>query len=245
MKYLTKTVNEGIVTLTMNAEGREPWGTPREEHRLSPGMVSDLSAAIDEIERDDSVKAVILRGAGKFWSNGVDLGWMKGKPIKERETLQKRTEALLARILTLPVPTVAELNGHTAAAGAMLALTFDTRVMNKERGFFFVPAVNIGLVYTPGMTALMKAKTPQPMHNSMIVQASRYTADQLLVHGVVSHAVAPSSLPSLSRDVAVRMSSREPYPALRQTMGAIKTNLYKEAHTLLVQSGVDMGFSKL
>jgi enoyl-CoA hydratase/carnithine racemase len=67
---------------------------------------------------------------------------------------------LLARVLEIGVPTVAALQGHTFAAGAMLALAHDHRVMRADRGFFCLPEVDLGLTFTPEMSALIAARLP-------------------------------------------------------------------------------------
>ena len=84
----------------------------------------------------------------------------------------------------------AAINGHFVAAGAMLGLAFDFRVTVSDsqgwphltlcpgiqgpRGLFFVPGIDIGLVYSPGMTALMTAKTPYKIQRDLIVLGKRF-----------------------------------------------------------------------
>merc|ERR1712039_645012 len=109
--------------------------------------------------------------------------------------LQTEAELLLSRILTLKVPTVAALNGHFTAAGAMLGLAFDVRVMPSDgKGLFFVPGIDIGLVYSAGMTELMKAKMPQPIWRDVLCFGQRYTCAELLTHGVIDAAPSASEL---------------------------------------------------
>merc|ERR1712039_393012 len=103
--------------------------------------------------------------------------------------VQAGTELLLARLLVFPVPTVAALNGHATAAGAMLALALDFRHMDKDRGFVFVPGIDLGLTYSNGMSRLMEAKLPQVLHRDFIVYGERFGAPVLQTHGVVDSAV--------------------------------------------------------
>ena len=65
-------------------------------------------------------------------------------------------QALLARMLALPIPTVAAVTGHAFGAGSMLATAHDWRVMRADRGFFCFPEVDIRLPFTPGMAALVR-----------------------------------------------------------------------------------------
>ncbi len=67
-----------------------------------------------------------------------------------------RVHELLARVLGMGVPSVAALQGHTFAAGAMLALAHDQRVMREDRGFLCLPEVDIRIPFTPGMAALSR-----------------------------------------------------------------------------------------
>jgi hypothetical protein len=128
------------------------WGTRMGEHRLNPPLLSALNKALDAALADEAVSCVIVTGEGRFFSNGMDLQWIAQHQSSAND-LQHEAELLLARLLTLPVPTVAQINGHFCAAGAMLGLAFDVRIMTSDRGLLFVtPGIDLGLVYSPGMT---------------------------------------------------------------------------------------------
>ena len=82
-------------------------------------------------------------GERQDWCNGLDLEWMAG--LQEgAPAFLVRVQELLARVLELGVPSVAALQGHAFAAGAMLALAHDERVMRADRGFFCLPEVDSG-----------------------------------------------------------------------------------------------------
>ena len=100
-------------------------------------------------EDDQAAHALILSAEGKFWCNGFDLKWIQ-EHMDLAEALQQAVELLYARILQFPKPTLAAVNGHACAGGAMLMLAFDFRIMNVEKGFVFMPGIDLGIVYTPG-----------------------------------------------------------------------------------------------
>merc|ERR1719215_2461963 len=116
----------------------------------------------------------------------MDLPYIS-KNVADSTQVQTEAERLLSRILTFRTPTVAALNGHFAAAGAMLGLAFDVRVMPSDgKGLFFVPGIDIGLVYSEGMTELMKAKLPLHTWTDVVSFGKRYVCDELLKAGIVN-----------------------------------------------------------
>ena len=135
-------------------------------------------------------------------------------------------------------------------AGAMLGLAFDFRIMNRDKGFFFVPGIDIGLFYSSGMTELIKAKTPVHMHRDVMVYGFRYTSAQLLREKVVT-LVAPQSellaksIEFIETEVFKGKAERFKGPTYRKTMQKIKQKTYAEAVKHLTAKRVeDMGFSE-
>ncbi|CAE8640151.1 unnamed protein product, partial [Polarella glacialis] len=169
---------DGVALVTMvSTEGTFDWGTRREEHRWNPVMVSALGRALDVVEASSEAKALVVANEGKFWSNGMDLKYLDANEGEVALQHTLRTNELMARICCFPLPTVAALFGHWCAAGGMMGLAFDFRVMSSDRGFFFVPGVDLGLVYAPMQTELMKAKLPASMHRDVILfNRRRWTA---------------------------------------------------------------------
>ena len=160
------------------------WGTNPEEHRFNPEFLDEFTMVLDEIGEDPSIVGLVVTAEGKYFSNGVDINYIKSRP-ETAFYLQKQVELLMARILTLNMLTICVLNGHTTAAGALLSLAFDFRYMGK-RGFFFLPAVDLGIVYSHGMIELVKAKVTDPrIHRDLMILSKRYTSEDLVGSGVV------------------------------------------------------------
>ena len=220
-------VEDGIAVLSLgdgDPDRANAWGTLAAEHRIEPHLVLALMGALDAIEHDESAQALVVTAEGKYWCNGFDLRWIH-EHLQHADELQQAAELLLARILQFPKPTLAAVNGHACAAGAMLMLAMDFRVMNEDKGFVFVPGIDLGLAYTPGMSALMAAKLPQQLHRDFIIYGQRFTAKTLSPHGVVETAPAAEVLAqTLERARAVKGKSKH-----ASTMARIKQTLYHEA----------------
>ena len=143
------------------------------ENRFSPDWVAEVGACLDEVAAAGPPAALVTAATGKFFSNGLDLDWLLAHADRAADYVGS-VQRLFARVLTLPVPTVVAVQGHAFAAGAMLTLAHDVRVMRADRGFWCLPEVDIGIPFTPGMAALIQARlTPATAHEAMTT-ARRY-----------------------------------------------------------------------
>src|SRR3954463_14040178 len=158
------------------------------ENRFHPDWMTAVNALLDEVEKSDDPRALVTAATGKIWSNGLDLEWLFEHPDRFAE-YGSQVHALFARMLTLPMVTVAALQGHTFAAGAMLSLAHDLRIMRADRGYWCLPEADINIPFTPGMSALIQARlTPQTAHEAMVT-ARRFGGGDALTAGIVDHAV--------------------------------------------------------
>ena len=89
-----------------------------DENRFSPDMLDAIGTALAEVSNAEGPRALVTVGTGKFFTNGLDLDWLGDNPDQIRWYLDQVC-ALFARVLTLPCPTAAALNGHAFGAGAM------------------------------------------------------------------------------------------------------------------------------
>jgi Delta3-Delta2-enoyl-CoA isomerase len=198
------------------------------ENRFNPAMLDAIDAALAELEGGDGPGALVLTGEGKFFSNGLDLDWLGSAPPGGAEELVRRVHGLLARLLAFGTATVAAINGHCFAAGAMMAAACDARVMRVDRGFWCLPEVDIGLPFTPGMTALLKARLPAAAAHEAMTTGRRYGGDQALAAGLVDDAVPEELVLAAAVERAAPLAGKQ-----RATVAAIKRNLYADALTVL------------
>jgi enoyl-CoA hydratase/carnithine racemase len=193
------------------------------ENRFNPDTLGAIEAALDELERSEQPGALVITGEGKFFSNGLDLEWMGAAPPGGAEDVLRRVHALFARLLVFPTATVAAINGHAFAAGAMLALACDARVMREDRGYFCLPEADIGLPFTPGMTALLKARLSAASAHEAMLTARRYAAAEALAAGIVEAAVPSEQVLEAAVARAAALVGKP-----RATVVAIKRGLYGE-----------------
>jgi len=193
------------------------------ENRFSPDWLASVEAALDEVAGADGPRALVTAATGKFFSNGLDLDWLFGH-ADQHEDYVVRVHELLARVLALPVLTVAALQGHTFAAGAMLSLAHDFRVMRADRGFWCLPEADIGIPFTRGMSALIQARlTPQTAHEAMTT-ARRYGGEDARAAAVVDRAVDEESVRTTAVELAASLAGKA-----GDTLGTIKARMYAPA----------------
>jgi enoyl-CoA hydratase/carnithine racemase len=197
------------------------------ENRFNPDWVAAVQAHLDEVEAAPPPRALVTAAAGKFWSNGLDLEWMAANSEAIAPFISSVQE-LFARFLGASVGTVAALQGHVFAAGAMLALAHDQRVMRSDRGFFCLPEVDIRIPFTPGMTALVAGRLPMPVAHEAMTTGRRYGGTDAAGAGIVDQAAEEGEVLERALERARPLADKDP-----TTLGTIKQRLYADAIALL------------
>ncbi|MGF7239109.1 MAG: enoyl-CoA hydratase-related protein [Frankia sp.] len=190
------------------------------ENRFNPSSVAALGKVLDEVENADPPCALVTVAVGKFWSNGLDLDWMRAHP-DDMPRFMAGVKALFARTLALPVPTVAAIAGHAFGAGAVLALAHDFRVMRADRGYFCLPEVDIQIPFTAGVAGLVQARlTPQVAHEAMTT-GRRFGGPDALGAAIVDAIAADGEVTATAVELVRPLAGKD-----RPTLGAIKTVMY-------------------
>jgi len=192
-----------------------------DENRFSPDFLDDINVRLDEVL--DNAHGLVTTATGKFYTNGLDLDWLTAH-ADQYQSYVGRVHALLARVLTLPIPTAAAIVGHAFGAGAMLAVAHDYRVMRTDRGFFCFPEVDINIPFTPGMAALIQAKlAPQTALTSMTT-GRRFGGDDAASAGIVDASTGESAVTSTAVDLVRAIGAKD-----QATLGAIKQTMFARA----------------
>lgn len=202
-----------------------------DENRFSPDWLASVADNLDAVAGSAEPVVLITTGGGRFYSNGLDLDWLGTHP-EEMTPYVARVEALLAKVLTLPVPTVAAVNGHAFGGGAMLAMAHDHRVMRADRGYLCFPEVDIRIPFTPGMAALIQSKlTPRAAIESMTT-GRRYGGEEAASCGLVDGVGPLAELPALARGMAGHLAGKD-----RATLAQIKSTMFADVVAALQPEG--------
>ncbi|MCU1587361.1 MAG: enoyl-CoA hydratase/isomerase [Frankiales bacterium] len=203
------TSREGTVLVLANDDG---------ENRFTPDSLTTWEAALDEVEQDESVSALVTTGAGKFYSNGLDVDALSAA---DGRAYVDRVCAVMARLLVLPVCTVAAVNGHAFGAGAMTALAHDLRVMREDRGFYCLPEVDMGLPFTPFMSTLVRTKLSPLAAQEAMTTGFRYGGQLAHERGIVHALAAEDAVLPTAVSLAQEHGGKQ-----RVALGTIKADIY-------------------
>ncbi|MFJ2395667.1 enoyl-CoA hydratase-related protein [Streptomyces sp. NPDC087843] len=205
------------------------------ENRFHPDWIASVDAALEEVEKAEGPRALVTAATGKFYSNGLDLEWLSAHADQHDDYIVS-VHQLFARLLSLPMITVAALQGHTFAAGAMFSLAHDFRVMRSDRGFWCLPEADINMPFTPGMSALVQSRlAPQTAHEAMLT-ARRYGGSDAAAAAIVDRAVAEDVVRSTAVEIAQAQLSKA-----GDTLGTIKARLYGPALAALRETATPRG----
>lgn len=179
-----------------------------DENRFNLGSLGRWHEVLGELEAADGPLAVVVTGTGKFFSNGLDLDRMSAHPDEAGEIV-RLVHQLLGRMYLLPAYTVAAINGHAFAGGAMLTCACDVRVMRDDRGYWCLPEVDLGLPLTDPMLQVVTARLPRAAAHDAIMTGRRYTAAEAHALGIVEHVAAEAEVLDRAVELAEVMAPKD------------------------------------
>lgn len=210
---LVTTTDDGVAVWTINR--------PHIGNAISDTeFVAAFESAVDAVNRDASVRAVILTGEGKIFSAGGNVKEMADRegifgldPLDQRYAYVDGIQRLPRALARLEVPIIAAVNGAAIGAGCDLATMSDIRIAS-ERASFAESFVQIGLVPGDGGTWFLQRAIGYERAAEMTLTGDRIDAATALAWGLVSRVVAHDELLSSAKDLADRIA-KNPSHALR------------------------------
>jgi enoyl-CoA hydratase/carnithine racemase len=184
MAMIEYRLDENIAVVTLNSG----------ENRFNPDFINAYLDVLDKIENKSSAATLVVTSAHeKIFSNGLDLDWLlpviQNKDVKTAKEFFYLLNLLFKRTLMSPMLTIAAINGHAFAGGAIYSCAFDFRLMRSDRGFFCVPEIDLGIPFLPGMLALLNRAIPRQKFEEMQFTGKRLTAAECAESGIVMKAL--------------------------------------------------------
>ena len=203
---LLRSDEAGVTRLTLNA--------PSSLNALSNAMIAALSAQIKALAEDETVRVVILKGAGKAFCAGHDLKEMQAarqSPDQGRaafETLFADCAAMMQALAALPQPVIAQVHGIATAGGCQLVASCDLAVAATGTRFG-VNGINIGLFCTTPMVALSR-KVPAAVAFELLTTGEFIQAERAREIGLINRVTAPEDLDTATMALALTLAAKQP-----------------------------------
>ncbi|MBI5865923.1 MAG: enoyl-CoA hydratase/isomerase family protein [Planctomycetes bacterium] len=206
---------DGVLTITLNR--------PESLNAFNEQMSIELAAVLKTAAREDSVRCVVLTGAGKGFCSGQDLAEIKDRytdptisqDIDFATLLRQKYNPLVTRLRTLEKPIVAAINGVAAGAGAAFAFACDLRICARSAAFAMA-FTSIGLVPDSAACLTLMQHVGYARAAEMLLLGEKIPAEQALAWGLVNRVVDDAELPAKTAELAAKLA-RMPTRALGLT----------------------------
>jgi enoyl-CoA hydratase len=194
---------------------------------------SEGVAALDELGSDESVRVVVITGAGeKSFIAGADISEFRDRtPISQRASFNERN--LFNSIDTFPKPVIAMVNGFCLGGGNELAMACDLRTCS-ENARFSQPEINLGILPGGGGTQRLARLIGEGHAMEMIMTGDMIDAQKALTFGLVNHVYPADELEARTMELANKIAEKAP----------IALQLIKEAVKTAARSNLDEGLRR-
>jgi methylglutaconyl-CoA hydratase len=168
---------------------------PEVGNALNGEVVARMREVLGEVRADESVRALVVTGAGKIFSAGADLNWMKrmqAAGADENRRDAETTATLFAELYDFPRPVVAAVNGPARGGGVGLVASCDFAIASAKANFAFTE-VRLGLV--PAMISpFVLRKMGESRARRLFLTGEGFGAEQARDWGLIDEVVEPDQL---------------------------------------------------
>jgi enoyl-CoA hydratase/carnithine racemase len=214
----------GVATLTLNR--------PKQYNALSEELLAELQSTLDALAKDESVRVVVIAGAGTAFCAGHDLKQMRANPRKAYyDKLFAQCTKMMMSLTQLPQPVIARVHGIATAAGCQLVAQCDLAVAS-DNAKFAVSGINVGLFCsTPSVPLVRNVARKEAME--MLLTGDFIDAATAKTRGLVNRVVAPERLDAEVRALADAILAKS---AVAVTTG--KKMFYKQ-----IEMGIEAAYT--
>ncbi|MCK4645912.1 MAG: enoyl-CoA hydratase/isomerase family protein [Candidatus Aminicenantes bacterium] len=201
-KTLIYEKKENIGLLTINR--------PEKLNAISNELISELKKLLDEIEKDEDLRALILTGAGdKAFVAGADIKELVDRDARLGRRVSQERQEVFSRIENLPVPVIAAVNGYALGGGLELALACSIRICS-EKAQFGAPEVKLGIIPGDGGTQRLPRLVGLGRAMELILTGDFIDAQEAYRIGLVNKVLPQEELMDKAMELAKKIASRPP-----------------------------------
>jgi enoyl-CoA hydratase len=206
-------VNNRIARITFNR--------PAVLNALNSKTLRELGDCLDEVRRDDAIRALILTGAGeKAFVAGADINELAQRTAVDGRDFALYGQEIFHRLESLGKPSIAAINGFALGGGCELALACTIRIASRSAKLG-QPEVKLGIVPGYGGTQRLARLCGHGIAHEMILTGEMITAEEALRIGLVNRVVEPSELLGVAESIATKIAANAPL-AVKYAMDAIE-----------------------
>lgn len=234
--FILSHVEQGVMTITLNR--------PERLNSFNDVMHQQLAECLKQAERDDTIRCLLITGAGRGFCAGQDLNDRNVDPNGPAPDLGMSVERfynpLVRRLAKLPKPVIAAVNGVAAGAGATLALGCDMVIAARSANFVMAFS-KLGLVPDCGGTWLLPRTAGRARAMGLALLGDKMSAEQAQQWGMIWQVVDDAELADTSLTLARHLATQPTYG-----LGLIKQALLaSETHTLDQQLDMERDFQRM
>ena len=206
------TLTEKLTVRKSDGVGNLVFNRPQKHNAIDFEMWQGISQAMDDFAQDDSIRVVVLSGAGdKAFSTGADISEFDARrksenAIEEYDTTADKAEDDLARI---GKPTIAMIQGYCVGGGAGIALRCDLRIASADARFA-IPAAKLGLAYSWNEVYPLAQLVGPAFAKEILFTGRQFSAEEALGMGLVNRVVPRAELQTLVDEYAQAIAGNAP-----------------------------------
>jgi enoyl-CoA hydratase len=196
-------------------EGAVGWITfnrPERHNALAVEMWAAIPQALDQLEADDAVRIIVLRGAGgKAFISGADISQFEERRATEeqRRHYSELSQRVQARYASLEKPLIAMIHGYCLGGGLRAALNADIRIASDDAQFG-IPAGRLGIAYDFSSVQKLVEAVGASRAKEILFTARRFSAAEAVQMGLVSQVVSRDQLEPAVRELAATIARNAP-----------------------------------
>jgi enoyl-CoA hydratase len=196
------TVEENVAVITINR--------PKYLNALNSEVLRELSEAVDLVEMDSSIRAVIVTGAGeKAFVAGADISEMQNKDVMEAREFSSLGNKIFSKLENLKKPVIAAVNGFALGGGCELAMACDIRIAGN-RAKFGQPEVRLGIMAGLGGSQRLARLVGTGIAKEILFTGDMINAERAYEIGLVNRIVDSTEVLEEAKKMAQTIAAKSP-----------------------------------